>query len=213
MYRIDEFNVPEKTILNEKPTIAPTAIIKNCDFGIYTEVQAFTHIEDTILNDYSYICQNGQVIYTEIGKFANIASMCRINPGFHPMERPTLHHFTYRKSNYGFDTDDDEEFFHWRKIQKVTIGHDTWIGHGVVIMPGVNIGNGAIIGSNSVVTKDVPSYTITAGSPAKIIRRRFAEDICNELEKIRWWDWDYETIKVRVDDFKDLRNFIWKYAE
>jgi len=78
-------------------------------------------------------------------------------------------------------------------------------------MPGVHIGNGAIVGSNSVVTKNVPPYTIVAGSPARILRRRFEENICVELEKIQWWNWDHETIKERVEDFKDLRSFIWKY--
>jgi hypothetical protein len=174
---------------------------------------ALTHLEETTLDDYSYICPNVQVIYTDIGKFSNIASMCRINPGFHPMERPTLHHFTYRSEEYGFDSKDDEEFFHWRRLQKVTIGHDTWIGHGVVIMPGIKIGHGAVIGSNSVVTRDIPPYAIAVGSPAKVIRRRFSKDISDALEKTEWWNWDHQTIEERFEDFKDIRAFIWKYGK
>jgi maltose O-acetyltransferase len=55
----------------------------------------------------------------------------------------------------------------------LTIGNDVWIGSRVTILPSVrHIGNGVIIGACSVVTKDVPNYTIVAGNPAKIIRYR-----------------------------------------
>ena len=57
-------------------------------------------------------------------------------------------------------------------LKKTTIGNDVWIGAGVVITAGVNIGNGVVVGANSVVTKDVPDYSIYAGSPAKLIRKR-----------------------------------------
>jgi len=212
MHFVEKFNLPEKAMLSEKPFLHPTSVIDRCSFGSYTEVMAFTNLSECTVDDFSYLCEYCQANFTQIGKFANIAAMCRINPGFHPMERPTLHHFTYRMDRYGFDKDADEAFFEWRRVQKVTIGHDTWIGHGVVIMPGVKIGNGAVVGSNSVVTKDVPSYTIAAGSPAKIIRKRFPDDISDAIESTAWWNWDYNTIKERLPDFRDLRTFLWKYA-
>ena len=56
--------------------------------------------------------------------------------------------------------------------QGVTIGNDVWIGTRVVILAGVTVGDGAVIGAGSVVTKDVPAYTIVAGNPAKVIRDR-----------------------------------------
>jgi hypothetical protein len=149
---------------------------------------------------------------TDIGKFSNIAAMVRINPGFHPMERPTLHHFTYRRAKYGLAPEDDASFFEWRRRQRVGIGHDTWIGHGVVIMPGVRIGNGAVIGSNSVVTKDVPAYAIAAGAPAKVLRQRFTRSIASAIESTAWWDWDHDTLAERMDDFCDLRRFLSRYA-
>ena len=54
--------------------------------------------------------------------------------------------------------------------QLVTIGDDVLIGCMSIILPGVTIGEGAIVGAGSVVTKDVPTYTIVAGNPARIIR-------------------------------------------
>lgn len=53
----------------------------------------------------------------------------------------------------------------------VTIGNNVWIGDKVTILPGVTIGEGAVIGANSVVTKDVPAFSVVAGNPALIVKR------------------------------------------
>ncbi|PIA86231.1 DapH/DapD/GlmU-related protein [Streptococcus parauberis] len=53
----------------------------------------------------------------------------------------------------------------------VQIDSDVWIGENVVILQGVKIGKGSIIGANSVVNKDVPEYSIVAGTPAKVIKQ------------------------------------------
>ena len=58
------------------------------------------------------------------------------------------------------------------KVEPVVVEDDVWIGAGVVITKGVTVGKGAIIGANSVVTKDIPPYSIVAGVPAKFIRER-----------------------------------------
>lgn len=52
----------------------------------------------------------------------------------------------------------------------VIIDDNVWIGEGAMIMPGVRIGKGSIIAANSVVTKDIPPYSVAAGIPAKIIK-------------------------------------------
>lgn len=205
-------NVTPRVRLSEAPTLAASAVVQDCHFGRYTEVGEQVHMSDCVLDDYSYLSRGCELISTDIGKFANIAAMVRINPGFHPMERPTQHHITYRLSRYGLAESDDTAFFEWRQRQRVVIGHDTWIGHGVVIMPGVHIGHGAVVGSNSVVTKDVPPYAIVAGAPARVIRMRFARDIAEALIAIAWWDWDHETLRARMPDFSDLRRFLQRYG-
>jgi acetyltransferase-like isoleucine patch superfamily enzyme len=53
----------------------------------------------------------------------------------------------------------------------VTIGDGSWIGYGSVVLPGASIGDHVVIGANSVVTGDIPSYSVAVGSPAKVIRR------------------------------------------
>ncbi|WP_164860562.1 acyltransferase [Rhodococcus sp. X156] len=52
------------------------------------------------------------------------------------------------------------------------IGDDCWIGAQCVIVAGVKIGPGSVVGANSVVTRDVPSGSVVAGSPASIVRKR-----------------------------------------
>lgn len=74
------------------------------------------------------------------------------------------------------------------------IGNDVWIGQNAVILPGVHIGDGAIIGANSVVGSVVEPYTVIAGNPAKMLRKRFDEDLVHLLLRFRWWDRSIEEI-------------------
>ena len=74
------------------------------------------------------------------------------------------------------------------------IGNDVWIGQNATIMPGVHIGDGAIIGANSLVSKDVEPYTIVAGNPIRVIRKRFDDEFIDLLERFKWWDKSIEEI-------------------
>ena len=78
-------------------------------------------------------------------------------------------------------------------------------------MPVVTIGDGAIIATKSVVTNDVPAYTIVGGNPAKAIKKRFSEEQIERLIQLTWWDWPIERITEcvqeltsdNIDDFLD----------
>ncbi|MGA2545867.1 MAG: DapH/DapD/GlmU-related protein [Rectinemataceae bacterium] len=169
--------------------------------GAYTEVGEGGYYENVELGDYSYTGPYCFLQNTIVGKFANIAAAVRIGPTMHPMDRPTLHHFTYRRVLYGLADRDDEGFFAWRRSMVSRIGHDTWIGHGAIIMPGVTIGDGAVVGSGAVVTKDVAPFAVVAGVPARWIKDRFPRDIAAAMTRIAWWDWSHEEIKARLSDF------------
>jgi len=94
----------------------------------------------------------------------------------------------------------------------INIGHDVWIGARVLILSGVTIGTGAVIGAGSVVVKDIPPYTIAAGNPARPIRRRFSQEICDALLRSKWWTWSDELIKARANDFLNPELFAQKYG-
>jgi phosphonate metabolism protein (transferase hexapeptide repeat family) len=199
--------------LSVQPTINPTAKLHEVRLGAYTEVGARTILHEVTMGDYSYVVNDSQVTYTTIGKFCSIAAMTRINPGNHPMHRATQAHFTYRSSAYFPGESDDLDFFDWRRQHHIHIGHDVWIGHGAVILPGRNIGTGAVIAAGAIVTKDVPAYTIVAGNPARPVKRRFSEEISGRLAKLAWWDWDHETLRAALPDFRKLgiEDFLAKY--
>ena len=110
-----------------------------------------------------------------------------------------------------------QAFREHRRGRRVSIGHDVWIGHGAVIMPGVSIGNGAVIGANAVVTRDVDPYTVVAGVPARVLRRRFDEGLAAEIEALGWWDWGATKLEAAVLDMGRLSpaEFVarWKDAD
>ena len=200
-------------MLSVEPTIDPTAKLHDTRLGAYCEVGARTILLEVSMGDYSYVVNDSQITYTTIGKFCSIAAMTRINPGNHPMHRATQAHFTYRASAYFEGEADDAEFFAWRRAHHVNIGHDVWIGHGAVVLPGRNIGTGAVIAAGAIVTKDVAPYTIVGGNPARVIKRRFPEAIADRLAELGWWDWDHETLRLALPDFRKLavEAFLEKY--
>ncbi len=96
----------------------------------------------------------------------------------------------------------------------VLIQNDVWVGHGVTLLSGTTIHNGAIIGAESVVTKDVPSYAIVAGNPAKIIGYRFPEEQRAALNEIAWWNWESAKLLERKEElFQPVELFIEKFQK
>jgi hypothetical protein len=50
----------------------------------------------------------------------------------------------------------------------------------------------------------VPPYSIVAGVPAKVVKRRFSPDIARRIEALAWWDWDHERLRAALQDFRAL---------
>jgi phosphonate metabolism protein (transferase hexapeptide repeat family) len=196
--------------LGEKPAVDASATIRNCKLGSWTDIGPRVSLAETEVGDYTYFAGDASVIYARIGKFCSIASHVRINPGNHPVQRVTQHHCTYRRVQYGLDTRDDHDFFHWRRTDRVEIGHDVWLGHGVLVLAGVAIGTGAAVGAGAVVTKDIPPYAIAVGVPAQVIKYRFDADTVAQIMNTRWWDWDRRTLEERFNDLLDPEAFLQK---
>ena len=131
-----------------------------------------------------------------IGKFCQIAAGVEfvMNDANHKMNAVTTFPF-YTLEGWEMNIPDPSEMtFKGNTV----IGNDVWIGQNAVILPGVHIGDGAIIGANSVVGSDVAPYTIVIGNPAKVLRKRFDDELIGLLLKFKWWDKSIEEINALI---------------
>ncbi len=193
--------------------IHPEAKLREAQIGRCCEVLARTDIEYSTLGDYSYVGRDCMIADADIGRFCAIAAAVRIGAPNHPMERPSQHRFTYVPEYYDARGRRDAAFFAARRGDRVVIGHDVWIGHGVTILPGVKVGDGAVLAAGAVVSRDVAPYTIVGGVPAKRIRDRFPPEFAVRLQRIAWWNWPFEMLLARMEDFRssDIKDFCERY--
>jgi phosphonate metabolism protein (transferase hexapeptide repeat family) len=201
--------------MTEAPMLHPTALIEASCLGAWTVVGPRCHLLEVEFRDWSYAVRDVEIFNADIGKYCNIAAGVRINPTNHPMDRASLHHFTYRSRSHHLAAADDAAVFAWRLEHRVAIGPDVWIGHNAIILPGRSVGIGAAIGAGAVVTKDVPDYTIVAGNPARPIRRRVDKATEMRLKRIAWWDWSPARLSAALADFRalDAAGFAEKYSQ
>ncbi|RUM99770.1 antibiotic acetyltransferase [Pseudaminobacter arsenicus] len=187
-----------------EPRIHPTAELKSCKLGRHVVIGERTVLREVTVGDFSYFERHCEAIYTQIGKFCSIAANSRLNALEHPIERLTSHKVSYRPNEYFRYLGVDAGFRERRQGKAVAIGHDVWIGHGAVVMPGVSIGNGAVVGANAVVTRNVGAYEIVAGSPARVLRRRFPAEISARIEALAWWDWPLARLADAIPDMQSM---------
>lgn len=193
--------------------IHPSVKLRETVVGARCEILERSAVEYSTIGDASYLGHDCQVADTTIGKFCAIAAHVRIGPPNHPMERPSLHRFTYVPEYYDASKSRDAAFFAARRAARVTIGNDVWIGHGVTVLAGVTVGDGAVLAAGAVVVKDVEPYTIVGGVPGRVIRERFSREIATRLARIAWWDWPFEQVMERLDAFQseDVAAFCARY--
>jgi len=179
--------------------------ITNSTLHKTSKIESGSQIVNSHFGKYSYCCYDCQIINCEIGAFCSIANYVVIGCAAHPMDWVSMSPVFYE----GRDSIKKKFSNYKRKEDKKTyIGNDVWIGEKVLIKQGVKIGNGAVIGMGSVVTKDVDPYCIVAGNPAKVIRKRFSDDIIEKLQYIKWWDFDDKTLTEYAKYITDPEKFI-----
>ena len=88
--------------------------------------------------------------------------------------------------------------------ERTIIGNDVWLGAGCIINQGVKIGDGAVVGAGSFVNKDVEPFSIVVGSPAKLLKYRFDEDVREAIVKSGYWDKNPEEAKQSLNELNKL---------
>ena len=146
-----------------------------------------------IINVHSY---DNQMSKISIGHCCSIAS----NVTFFMNEQ----HYTNRISTFPFKrfcqgNSEGESF----SKGDIIVEDDVWIGEGVTVLSGVKIGKGAVIGTGAVVACDISPYSICGGVPAKVIRKRFDDELIEELLKL---DYSKLTIDMVNEHIQDLYN-------
>ena len=166
--------------------VKPTIKNPNILVGDFTYI-ADSEFESHVTNFYPW--SRDKLI---IGKFCQIAAGVEfmMNDANHQMSAVSTFPF-YTLEGWHMAPPSAEDM---RFKGDTVIGNDVWIGQNATILPGVHIGDGAIIGANSTVGRDVAPYTIVAGNPARLIRRRFDEELTELLLTWKWWDKPIEEI-------------------
>ena len=181
----------------DKQTVYLNAVIKDpqIEVGEYTIYNDF--VADPLLFEknnvlYHYPIHQEKLI---IGKFCSIACGTKFmfNCANHTLK--SLSTYTFPLFYEEWELEKSNITTAWDNKGDIVIGNDVWIGYEAVIMAGVHIGDGAIIAARTVVTKDVPPYTIVGGTPAKEIRKRFDAEIIQQLLLLKWWNWSTDKIR------------------
>ena len=151
-----EFN-QTKTSEFEKRTELLKKMLGDCGEGVYIEAPFYSnfgghhcHFGKMVYANYHLTCVDDTHIY--VGDYTMFGPNVTIATAGHPI-LPEL-----RQQMYQYN-------------MPVHIGKCCWIGAGAIIMPGVTVGEGAMIGAGSVVTHDIPAWTIATGNPAKVVKQ------------------------------------------
>lgn len=200
----------------------------HCNFPVFFEKEAwlegdnrvgrFCHIFGKVGRG-TYICAHTR-LEADIGRYCSIAWQCETLCGRHPLQHFVSTHPAFfsleKQCGMSFvSANSFEEFAYAAPLshKHVIIGNDVWVGAHAKIIGGVTIHDGAVILAGSVVTKDVPSYAIVGGVPAKVLKYRFDEQTVQLLLDSRWWEKDTLWLQEHVTEMQDIEQFkklIWK---
>ena len=170
--------------------VKPTLKNPNIIVGDFTYI-ADSDFESHVTHLYDW---NGDKLV--IGKFCQIAAGVEfvMNGANHQMNAiTTFPFFTLEGWNASAPSKSDLTI-----KGDTVIANDVWIGQNAVILPGVHIGDGAIIGANAVVASDIPPYSVAVGNPARIVKKRFDDEMIDLLERFSWWNKPIEEINALI---------------
>ncbi|MHC6229966.1 CatB-related O-acetyltransferase [Arthrobacter sp. MMS24-T111] len=146
-----------------------------------------------------------------IGAYTSIAHEVQfLLGGNHPTDRVTTFPLRIRLGLEGAGSDGYPS-----SPGNINVGSDVWIGARTLVLAGVNIGDGAVIGAGSLVSRDVPPYSICVGQPARPVKFRIPQELIGPMLSIKWWEWDDATVERLASELSgtDVEGFVKKFGK
>lgn len=163
----------------------PGYILRNSKVSFSTKVKLSTTVIKSKIGKYCYIGGETYLVNTIVGNYCSIASGVKAGG---------MEHSWWWAST-------SPHLSNCNVSDKLTIiEDDVWIGVNSIIRQGVKIGRGAVIGAGSVVLKDIPPFTISAGIPARHIRVRFSNEIMSQISQTEYWNCKPSEAKERLKE-------------
>lgn len=186
--------LPDGTVLQNLVYLNQVIDHPNIDIGDYSYFNSFQPVEDWAGRIAPYLYE-GAPERLVIGKFCQFANgvLFITSSANHPLRGFSTYPFAIFTPEFK-----DKYVEGNRQPGDTHIGNDVWLGHDVKVMPGVRIGDGVIVGAGAVVSRDLPAYSVAAGNPAKVVRKRFAPEVIAALQRIGWWHWSIEKIEANL---------------
>jgi chloramphenicol O-acetyltransferase type B len=179
--------------------------IKKSSIHKTSKIESGSQIVNTLMDKHSFCGYDCEISNCEIGSFTSIANGVVIGGGMHSIDWVGTSPVFYE----GRDSVKAKfSEFQREEVKTTLIGHDVWIGRNVLIKQGVSVGHGAVVGMGSVVTKDVATYAIVGGNPAKLIRYRFSDEIIEKLSTSKWWELDVSDLRKYAKDITQSEKFL-----
>lgn len=152
-----------------------------------------------------------------IGNFCAISDNVIINTLNHDYNFPAIQGLFYKKYFGYLHPGEIGKPSRERTKGDVVIGNNVLIGQDVWISGGITIGDCAIIGAKSVVTKDIPAYSICVGCPCVSKKKVYDDTKIKFIKELKWWEWDDEKIRnnkqffytdINASSIEDLKKII-----